>query len=194
MPDMYTDVERSIYKVLDDALKACGYDYLIFNNLVTRKDYEAQHGCICLIKSSDVPNFKNGGGTTAKLREPAGFNPNDPKPFTQFNVQDWPQCYDLLYQLHVVGDDLSHLRRLEALIRTVLRPQGILKIWDSIHEVWTNSYSDISYAGYINRDVPEDSQYWRVTNIRFEVYNYDATVSTEPAITEVPELDFDIQT
>jgi len=194
MSDMYTDIERSIERTLVAAILAKSFNYPVFNNMVSKKDIHNQNAGLSIMKTSDVFNPANGGGAKAVIRTPVLNNLNQ---VSSFNVEDWPDPFDLLYQFTTIAVSLQDARNLDQLIRDTLRPQKILKLWDSAANggqgaFTAENYANYSYAGYINRDVPENSTYWRVTNIRFEVFNYQHIVTTEPAITAI-DFAFDVQ-
>jgi hypothetical protein len=124
---------------------------------------------------------------------------------TSFETQEWPDPFDLLYQLTVSAETaevngqkisgLTFVRLADSLIRTVFRPRKPMYLWDSTANggqgAFTTQYVNYAYAGYINRDSPSTELYNRVTNIRFEAFNYPVSDPT-PAITQVPELTTEI--
>lgn len=177
MNTMYTDVERSIYEHLRLGLAARGLNYQLFNNLVSKEDF-AEAAALCIMKLSDTFAPEAGGGAKAVIKE------YDEASQT-YSIQDWPDGYNLLYQFVVVAKDVVSARDMDQLLRDVLKPRKAMKLWDSEAEVWTDNYCDYQYAGYIVRDVPADGIYNRVTNIRFEAYNYASVVQQVPAIAQV---------
>ena len=192
MADMYTDIERSIWKTLENTLIALGLAtpnadptlpansvYPLYNNILTKKDFPMASGALCIMKVSDVPNFENGGGTKAVL---GTQTKNSAGVVTGIATQAWPQFYNLLYQIVALSDDLNIARTLDNLIRQALKPRTGMLLYDSTNNVWTTQRVDYHYAGYINRDVVADFKYWRVTNIRFEVPDYDATMVTNVGV------------
>ena len=200
--DIYTDVERSIYMHLDAVIKSQGWDYPIFNNMATKKDFPNSPGAISIMKVSDVPNFANGGGPTAVLSEVATKDV-DGNPLT-LSQQDWPQFFDVLYQVTVLADYVEDARKLDWVVRRALPPRKNLLLYDSEKNVWTTSSIFLSYAGYINRDVPESCQFWRCNNVRVEVPDYkpetsriipvitQATVGVAPVELTIGNVDVDI--
>lgn len=181
MSDMYTDVERSIYKHFDDAIAAKGWAYKVFNNMVSKEDIADVHAGLSFMRYSDVFAPENGGGVKAQIKELVETTVEKPKHYV---VQDWPDPFQLTYQFIVVANQLQDCRNLDGLIREVLRPRRRMMLWDSVAEQWTESYCDYTFAGYINRDVPADQTYWRVTNIRFDVFNFNTAQVEQPAILE----------
>lgn len=181
--NMYEDVERSIWKTLEDLKIAWGYDWPIFNNIVTKKDFPNSPAALSIMKISDVPNFQNGGGVQAKLMSVATRDAqNNP---TAYNEQPWPQYYDVLYQFITLADNLYSARQIDLLIRRALAPRKGLRLFNSETEQWTDQRLDLQYAGYINRDVPSDFKFWRITNIRFEVPDFMPELSKQvPVITD----------
>lgn len=192
MGDMYTDIERSIERKLVAAIAANSYNYPVFNNMISKKDIHNQGAGLSIMKSSDTFQPANGGGVKSVIRTPILVNGI----VTGFEVQDWPDPYDLLYQLTVIAVTLPDARKLDQLIRDTLRPQKPLMLWDSAANAgdgaFTDKYVNYQYAGYVNRDVPDNSTYWRVTNIRFEAFSYQDALVTEPAITNIG-FAFDVQ-
>lgn len=182
--NMYEDVERSIWKTLEDAMLSMGVVYPVFNNLVSKKDFPAYHAAISVMKISDIPNYANGGGTKASLKTVKTKDAND-NPLT-YNVEPWPQFFDLLYQLVVNADTLDAARTCDLIIRRALFPHRTLRIFNSATLQWSSTYLNTSYAGYINRDIPTETRYWRVTNYRVEVPDYTPEYATEvPAMNDV---------
>ena len=168
--DIYTDVERSLYMHLMEMQTAQGWTYPIFNNMVTKKDFPNSAGAISIIKVSDVPNHGNGGGCGAHLSGVQERNANgDP---VAVYLEEWPQFYDVLYQVTVLADYLEDARKLDWLVRRALPPRKNLRVYDSVAQAWSETNLFLTYAGYINRDVPESYQFWRCNNVRVEVPDY----------------------
>jgi hypothetical protein len=190
--NMYEDLEHSIVQALNEQQAKYGWSYPVLNKIDT-KDLPNQTTALNIIRITDQPQPENGGGVKAVIRTPV-----DPQPdgsFSQFSVQDWPDAFEMMYQFYITSNVLQDVRNMEQLLRNVFRPQNKpLYLWDTVNQKWTDSYCNFHYAGYINRDVREDSKYCRVTNINFEVFNYSDDRRTEPAITQVPVLEFEIQT
>lgn len=202
--DMYTDVERSIQQALKIAASSLSFNLAIFNDQVTKKDYPNQHASISLMRVSDTPNYANGGGQGAYFLEPVLVN-NQVASYTKSN---WPDPFDLLYSLTVTAETykdstnntvlgLYCVRQADALIRQVFKPRQRLRLWDSTANNgaggWhPTAYVNYVYGGYINRDAPTDEIYNRVTNLRFEVFNYDMFPAQIPAITQVPVVTLEL--
>ena len=173
----------------------------IFNNMVSKADFANVHGAISIMKVSDVFQPANSGGTGSYIKTPVIEAPATTP--SSFVVQDWPDPYDLVYALTVSAETVKNVataggftvsgidivRACDSMIRSALRPRQPLKIWDSTLNAgaggWSSNYVNYAYAGYINRDSPDDEIYNRVTNIRFEVFNYESTPVTEGVISEV---------
>lgn len=183
--DMYTDVERSIQQTLKAGSLARGYTYPIFNNMVSKKDIKDQRACMGVMKSSDTFQPANSGGTKSFIKTPVKVG----GVIVGYTVQEWPDPFDLLYQFIIIADALNDARKLDQLIRDVLRPRTRLMLWDSTAlagaGAFTDKYCNFQYAGYINRDVPENSTYWRITNIRFEAFNYQETTTNQGVLSSV---------
>lgn len=201
MSDMYMDIERSIQQALKAAVVPInGLVISIFNNMVSKANFADVHGAISIMKVSDVFAPANSGGTGAYIKTPV---PNGTGGNTSFVVQDWPDPYDLVYALTVSAETVKNsvtaggitvagidiVRACDAMIRTTLRPRQPLRIWDSTLNAgtggWSANYVNYAYAGYINRDSPDDEIYNRVTNIRFEVFNYQSVPVSEGTIKEI---------
>jgi hypothetical protein len=167
--DMYTVVERSIVQTLKAYLALIGQDYRILNNQVDKKKYKDNHATICIMKVSDVYTAERGGGQDAFIDHKVLDGDGNVLSFTR---ADWPDSYNLMYQLESTADNLDALRKLEMILRTALRPRKPMKLWDSDTSAFTTEFIEYTYAGYINRDIPENNLYNRVLNIRFEARNY----------------------
>ncbi len=180
--DMYTTVERSIFHKLTAGVAAAGgVAYMIFNNQVDKKKFPDLHGAIAIMKVSDVFTAANGGGQSAAIQTPV-LNANGQA--QSYTFQPWPDSYDLMYQIEATADNLPDVRAIENIIRTALRPRQPLYLWDSTNAVFTEEWIDYHYAGYINRDIPEENIYNRILNVRFEARNWMPTTSV-PAITQI---------
>lgn len=199
--DMYTDIERSIQQALLVAVVPIdGLIIKIFNNQVSKSDYSDAHGAISISRITDVYQPGNGGGTGAYIRD-AVKDANGA--VTGFNQQQWPDAFDLMYALTISAETVKNVavaggiavagldivRACDAMIRTVFKPRTPLRLWNSAANSgngdWSSNYVDYTYAGYINRDQPQDELYNRVTNIRFEVFNYDLVPKPVPSIRTV---------
>lgn len=222
MSDLYTDVERSIVKTLQTYLAAKALVYPVFSNQVTKKDYKNYHASIDIMRISDVFAPHNGGGTGAYLRtanfadgtdtdgsDGFGVDGFGSHPFGEGNVMsynktDWPDPWELTYSFTVSTESakgaaqtgLQHVRTLDQALRQAFRPRRPMVLWDSSLNNgaggWTDQYANYVWAGYINRDIPDEEMYSRVSNIRFEVFSYTGVTVVEPAITSVPTLDIEI--
>lgn len=179
--DMYTTVERSIQQTLKAAITAAGKAYLVFNNMIDKKKIADCHAAVAIMRISDTPNFSNGGGTKAVLDVPNVVGGH----IVSFNRQPWPDSYDLLYQIESNADNLDDLRVLEIILRSALPPRQPLYLWDSTSGAFTTEWIEVRYAGYINRDVPQDNIYNRIQNVRFEAKNFRGTTTVVPAITNI---------
>lgn len=182
--DIYTDVERSIQQTLKAELTRRNWPYPIFTNKVNEKEFQNQKAALSIMKSSDTPNFASGGGQGAFIRDGAG------------NAQPWPAFFNLMYQIRIAAQNGVDVRNLDSVIRYAFPPRGVLWLWDSAANAITRSYCHYQYAGYINRDVPENTLFDRITNIRFEVPSYAYAASAEGQITQIavndPSLDFEL--
>jgi len=189
MTNMYEDVERSIWMNVAREQEKMGTNFLVYNNLVTKKDFPVNSGALSIMKNSDTPNFQNGGGCQANIHTSLrGDNGQD----MVHSLEPWPQFYNLLYQFVTLADNLPAARQIDLLIRRSLRPRQGLLLYDSNLGVWTTQRLDTEFAGYINRDVVQDFKFWRVTLIRVEVpdYIHEDAVSY-PAITQI-QADVDL--
>ena len=160
--DIYTDVERSIQQTLRAELVRRGWDiYRIFTNKVDEKEFKAQTAALSIMKISDTPDYSSGGGQGAFIRDGQG------------NATPWPRFFNLVYQIRVTSQTGVDVRNLDSVIRYCFPPRGaVLWLWNSQTNAFSQSFCHYEYAGYINRDVPPESLYDRITNIRFEVPSY----------------------
>lgn len=210
MSDMYTDIERSLQQTLLAAMTpVSGLTISLFNNQVTKADYKNSHGAISIMKVSDVFQPANSGGTKAEIKTPVVDVNNNRLSFT---VQEWPDPFDLVYSLTVSAETkkdpanpggvivsgLEIVRYCDSLIRSALRPRQPLKLWDSTLNGgtggWSDNYVNYVYAGYINRDSPQEEIYNRVTNLRIEAFNYSVAPTNEGIIKEITTTLNDVPT
>lgn len=184
--DIYTDVERSIQQTLKAELTRRSWTaYPIFTNQVDEKEYKNSRAALGIMKSSDTPDYSAGGGQGAFIRDGNG------------NAKPWPKFFNLVYQLRVTAQSGVDVRNLDGLIRYCFPPRGsVLWLWDGVAGAFTRSYCTYEYAGYINRDMPSNSLFDRITNMRFEVPSYAFPEVAEGVITQIdvadPSLDFEV--
>lgn len=175
--DIYTDVERSIQQTLKAELVRRNWSYYIFVNQVDEKEFKNQKAALGIMKGSDVPDHTSGGGQGAFIK-------------TATTKQPWAQWFSLVYQMRVTSQTGVDMRNLDSLIRYCFPPRtpgGVLWLWDSVNNRFTTSYCTYEYAGYVNRDVPPNNLYDRITNMRFQVPSY-----TKPAVPIVQITDIDV--
>jgi hypothetical protein len=183
--DIYTDVERSIQQTIQAELIRRSWAYPIFTNRINEKDIGNVRAALGIMKISDIPDYTSGGGVTSTIRGTDG------------NAQPWPKWFNLLYQLRASAQNGVDIRNMDSIIRYVFPPRGgVLYLWDSVADHFTTSYCNYEYAGYINRDVPSQTLYDRITNIRFQVPSYAYPAVPETKITQIdvtdPALDFEV--
>lgn len=177
--DMYTTVERSIYHTLVNTITAAGATYPVYNNLLDKKKMADQHSAISILKITDNEDYSHGGGQNSYLDTRSG---ND------IVRQEWPDTYDLMYQLECMSDNLNDIRAIENIVTQALRPRRRMFLWDNstTPPAFTTEWIEYRWAGYINRDQPTDNIYNRVRNIHFAARNFKGlSLTTVPAITSI---------
>jgi hypothetical protein len=165
--DMYTTLERSIQQTIQAGMRLASLGFPVFNNQIDTKKFKDSHEAIGITKVSDVPNYGLGGGAGAFLYTPVLVS----DVVDSYIKQPWPDAYDVLYQLVIQADSLTILRQLENMIRNTLRPRQVMYLWNSTADGFSSNWVNYHFAGYINRDISSQSLYWRVINVRFEMYN-----------------------
>jgi hypothetical protein len=184
--DIYTDVERSLQQTFQIELAKRGWlAYPVMINQVDEKGIGNKRAALTIMKSSDTQELNAPGGFKGVIRDNQG------------NVQPYPKWFSLVYQLRVTAQNGVDVRNLDALIRDVFPPRGsVLWLWDSQAQAFTNKYVDYEYAGYINRDNPDNSVFDRITNMRFQVPSYAQPPAPETKITDIDvsnaALDFEL--
>lgn len=196
LEDCYTNVERTLYLRLMEVMTSQQRVYPVLNQMASKKDLEAPHAAISLIKAGDIPDQSQGGGTNAFVFNPVRNSEGD---LVMFNKEPWPRHYKLLYQIHILADQgyLAELRYLEAVIRTAFPPPPYNSFLiydardpDNVH--LSEDRAEAFYGGYINRDIPENDLYWRVMNLKVEV-SERAQPFERTSVPVIQSVDFSIE-
>lgn len=192
--DCYTEIERSIQQRLKQALTAKNINKPVLNSMISKADLNNNHAVFSIMQVTDVFNPGNGGGPKAQFMDPVIVN----NKVDSYLRSDWPKAYDRIYQIEVQTDDVAMMRMFQQIVHDTFPPRGIMHVWDStITDVngntvggFTSSFVNYNYAGYINRDQPDQEFYCRIFNIRFEVFDFPTATESVPAIKTI-NVDFE---
>lgn len=188
--DMYTDLERSIFLHLTNALTALGAPAAgivvhIQQAWTPELGQSEVPAAINVSKILDRFAAENGGGMRARLvtkNEVTG----------EAQVLPWPEGYIVGYDFIVYANNLEQMRTAEFAIREAFKPRKPVYLYDTSdpdNPVLTTSYADISISNYFNRDDTVERRYQRHLQINFEVFNYtNAVAKTMPLITEIQSV------
>lgn len=181
--NMLVDLERSIFLHLTSH-KPVGAEITIHMQQILAPELaDSDHPTVInCSKLGDRFAPENGGGPQSLLTT-KNLTTN------QATLEEWPDGYSLMYDFVVYSDDLALLRTAEAMVKDAFPPRKPVYLYDTTDQdnpVLTNSYADIVYGIYVNRDDSVERRYQRHIQISFEVYNYsNATPEIMPLITEI---------
>lgn len=181
MANMYTDLERSIFNHLTVGLAIEGLtkDTCPVTNMPDDTVMPSMHQRLQFAKVYDLPNDDAPRGPGSQILTPVvGVSGNT----ESYNRQDWPEGYKVNYKITSNSESIETIRKMENTVRRVFRPKHPVYLYDADTNALTDNYCDISYRGYLNQDNVDLGFYSRAIILQFEVYDYNPTTVSIPAI------------